>query len=167
MNDFNALTKNTEEKEFTVEREFAAPPDLMFQVFTQPEHLTQWWAPKPFTISACTVDLRSGGIWHYAMRLPEGVDHWARSVYREILPPEKLVYTSTFADKDANPVGGLPENTTTLIFRDGKNGKTRVTALIQFSNPEDMGTAIKMGMREGTNMTWDALMRYVQELQTK
>src|SRR5207302_7347850 len=62
-----------------------------FQVFTRAEHLKRWWAPQPYTVPVCTIDLRPGGIWHYCLRSPEGEVHWARSVYREIVPPEKLV----------------------------------------------------------------------------
>lgn len=164
MFDAHSLSSRVEEQEFIVEREFAAPPTLMFDVFTQPEHLKRWWAPKPYTVPTCTVDLRPGGIWHYSMRSPEGQEHWARSVYREIAPPEKLVYTSTFADEHANPTEGLPEHLTTVLFTE-KAGKTRVTALIQFAKPADMEFAANMGMVQGMNMTWDSLIEYIQELQ--
>lgn len=164
MFDAHSLSSRVEEQEFIVEREFAAPQTLMFEVFTQPEHLKRWWAPKPYTVPTCTVDLRPGGIWHYSMRSPEGQEHWARSVYREIAPPEKLVYTSTFADEHANPTEGLPEHLTTVIFTEDA-GKTRVTALIQFARPADREFAASMGMVQGMNMTWDSLIEYVQELQ--
>ena len=110
MFDYHSLSPRVGEQEFVVERLFTAPRTLMFQVFTQPEHLKRWWAPQPYTVPICTIDLRPGGIWHYCMRSPEGQDHWARSVYSEIVPPEKLVYTSTFADEHANPVEGMPEH---------------------------------------------------------
>jgi uncharacterized protein YndB with AHSA1/START domain len=166
MFDAHSLRSRVEEQEFIVEREFAAPQALMFEIFTQPEHLKRWWAPKPYTIPTCTVDLRPGGIWHYSMRSPEGQEHWARSVYREIAPPEKLVYTSTFADEHANPTEGLPEHLTTVIFTQ-EAGKTRVTALIQFARPADMEFAVSRGMVQGMNMTWDSLIEYIQELQAQ
>ena len=166
MFDAHSLSSRVEEQEFIVEREFAAPQTLMFAVFTQPEHLKRWWAPKPYTVPTCTVDLRPGGIWHYSMRSPEGQEHWARSIYREIAPPEKLVYTSTFADEHANPTEGLPEHLTTVIFTE-EAGKTRVTALIQFAKLADMEFAASMGMVQGMNMTWDSLIEYIQELQAQ
>jgi len=165
MFDYQSLTSRVEEQEFVVERQFVAPRTLMFQVFTQPEHLKLWWAPQPYTISTCTIDLRPGGIWHYAMRSPEGQDHWARSVYNEIVPPEKLVYTSTFADEHANPVEGMPEHLTTVIFTE-EDGKTKATAHIQFTSAAALKVALDMGMQQGMNMTWDYLIGYVQELQT-
>ena len=166
MFDHQPLTPHGGEKELVVERQFSAPRTLMFQVFTQPEHLKRWWAPQPFTVPVCTIDLRPGGIWHYCMRSPEGQDHWARSVYREIVPPEKLVYTSTFADEYANPIEGIPEHLTTVIFTE-EGGKTRVAAHIQFTNAAALKVAVGMGMLQGMNMTWDHLIEYVQELQAQ
>jgi len=107
MFDYHSLGPSIGEQEIVMERQFNAPRTLMFQVFTRAEHLKRWWAPPPYTLPVCTIDLRSGGIWHYCMRGPEGQDQWARAVYREIVPPEKLVYTTTFADEHANPTPGM------------------------------------------------------------
>ena len=166
MFDYQSLSPRVGEQEFVLERHFTAPRTLIFQVFTQPEHLKRWWAPQPYTLPVCTVDLRPGGIWHYCMRSPEGQDHWARSVYREIVLPEKLVYTSTFADEYANPIEGVPEHLTTVIFTE-EASKTRVTARIQFASAAALKVAVDMGMQQGMSMTWDYLIGYVQELQAK
>lgn len=166
MFDYHSVSPRVGEQEFVIERQFSAPRTLMFQVFTRPEHLKRWWAPQPYTISACTIDLRPGGIWHYSMRSPEGQEHWARSVYKEIVPPEKLVYTSTFADEHANPIEGIPEHLTTVTFTE-EAGKTRVTTRVQFTSAEALKAAVEMGMLQGMSMTWDYLVGYVQELQTK
>lgn len=56
--------------DIVMERVYNAPRGLLFQVFTQPEHLSQWWAPLPFPVPVCSIDLRPGGRWHYAMRSP-------------------------------------------------------------------------------------------------
>jgi uncharacterized protein YndB with AHSA1/START domain len=166
MFDYQSLSSRVGEQECVVERHFTAPRTLLFQVFTQPEHLKRWWAPQPYTIPVCTIDLRPGGIWHYCMRSPEGQDQWARSVYREIVPPEKLVYTSTFADEHANPIEGMPEHLTTVIFTE-EALKTRVTARVQFSSAAALSVAVDMGMLQGMSMTWDYLVEFVQELQAK
>jgi uncharacterized protein YndB with AHSA1/START domain len=166
MFDYYSLSPHVGEQEFVVERQFTAPRTLMFQVFTRAEHLKRWWAPQPFTIPVCTIDLWPGGIWHYCMRSPEGQDHWARSVYSEIVPPEKLVYTSTFADEHANPTLGMPEHLTTVIFTE-EAGQTRVTARVQFTSAAALSAAVDMGMLQGMSMTWDYLIEYVQELQAK
>ena len=165
MFDYHSLSPRGGEQEFVVERQFSAPRTLLFQVFTQPEHLKRWWAPQPYTMPICTIDLRPGGIWHYSMRSPEGQDHWARSVYKEIVPPEKLVYTSTFADEHANPIEGMPEHLTTVIFTEEAD-KTQVSARVQFASAAALSVAVDMGMVQGMNMTWDSLVGYVQELHT-
>jgi len=152
-------------EEFVVERHFTAPRTLMFQVFTQPEHLKRWWAPQPYTIPVCTIDLRPGGIWHYCMRSPENQEQWARSVYSEIVPPEKLVYTSTFADEHANPIEGMPEHLTTVIFTE-EVGKTQVSARVQFASAAALKVAVDMDILQVMSMTWEYLVGYVQELQT-
>ena len=167
MFDYRSLSAHEGQQEFVVERVFNAPRTLLFHVFTQPEHLKCWWAPQPYTISTCTIDLRPGGIWHYAMRSPEGQEQWARSVYREIAPPEKLVYTSTLADEHANPTVGLPEHLTTILFTEEEARRTKATARIHFTSPEALKVALEMGMQQGMNMTWDSLIEYVQEFQTK
>jgi uncharacterized protein YndB with AHSA1/START domain len=87
-------------------------------------------------------------------------------MYNEIVPPEKLVYTSTFADEHANSIEGIPEHLTTVIFTE-EDGKTRVTARVQFSSAAALKVAIDMGMLQGMSMTWDYLIGYVQELQAK
>lgn len=159
-----SLSSHIGEHEFVVERYFNAPCTLVFEVFTQPEHLKRWWAPPPHTIPACTIDLRPGGIWHYAIRSPEGQERWTRSVYCEIVPPEKLVYTSTFSDEYANPIEGIPEHLTTLLLKE-EAGRTKATAHIQFKSAEDLNVALNMGMQQGMNIAWDYLIEYVHNLQ--
>jgi uncharacterized protein YndB with AHSA1/START domain len=166
MFDYQSLSFHSGEHEFVVERHFTAPRTLVFQVFTQPEHLKRWWVPQPYTIPTCTIDLRPGGIWHYSVRSPEGQEHWSRSVYHEIVPPERLVYTSTFADEHANPIEGVPEHRTTILFTE-EAGRTKATARIQFSSAEALKVALDMGMLQGMNMTWDYLIEYIQVLQAK
>ena len=166
MFDSQSLSSHVGEQEFVVERQFNAPRTLMFQVFTRAEHLKRWWAPPPYTVPVCTIDLRPGGIWHYCLRSPEGQEQWARSVYREIVPPEKLVYTTTFADEYANPIEGIPEHLTTVTFTE-EAGKTRVTAHVQFDSAAALKVALDIGILQGMSMTWDYLVEYVQELQIK
>ena len=162
----HSLSLHDGEREFVVEWQFAAPRTLLFQVYTQPEHLKRWWAPPSYTLAVCTIDLRPGGIWHYCMRSPEGQDQWARAVYREIVPPEKLVYTTTFADEHANPIEGMPEHLTTVIFME-EAGKTTVTARVQFASAAALKVALDIGILQGMSMTWEYLVEYVQELQSK
>ncbi len=91
-------------EEIVISRVFDAPRDRVFEAWTKPEHLSRWWAPKGFTLPACTVDFRLDGVFHYCMRSPEGQDTWGRGVYREIVEPERLSFVDSFADAAGNPV---------------------------------------------------------------
>jgi uncharacterized protein YndB with AHSA1/START domain len=82
-------------------RSFAAPRDRVFRAFTAPAQLAKWWGPKGFTVPACTMDVRAGGTWHTVMRSPEGKDHIVSGVYREIIPPERLVFTWAWEEDGA------------------------------------------------------------------
>jgi len=87
--------------EFVITREFDAPRDLVFAAWTEPERLAQWWGPKGFTVKVANVDLRPGGMFHYGMVGPDGSEMWGKFVYREIAPPERMVFTVSFSDENA------------------------------------------------------------------
>jgi uncharacterized protein YndB with AHSA1/START domain len=118
-----------------ITRIFDAPRELVWQAWTDPQHLMRWWGPQHFTSPACTVDLRVGGKYHFCMRSAEGQDFWNTGVFREIVPPEKLVYTDSFADAAGNVVPasyyGMPgdwaaEMLVTVTF-EAQGGKTKMT----------------------------------------
>src|SRR5215217_3701937 len=87
-----------------VTRVFAAPRELVFRSWTEPERLKRWWGPKGFTTPFCSIDLREGGVLLYCMRSSEGRDFWGRGVFREIVVPERLVLAMSFADAEGNVV---------------------------------------------------------------
>jgi uncharacterized protein YndB with AHSA1/START domain len=148
------------DREFVMERIFDAPRELVWQVWTQPEHLKQWWGPKDWTLPVCKVDLRPGGVWHYCMRGPNGEESWGKTVYREIVAPTRLVYSDSFSDEAGNVVAGMPEMVITLTFEE-LDGKTKVTARTQFASAADLQSILDMGVAEGATETWDRLERYL------
>jgi uncharacterized protein YndB with AHSA1/START domain len=91
---------NSYDRNVSVTRVYDAPRALVFEAWTRPEHLTQWFAPRPYTLSHCELELRPGGKLRYAMRSPDGIEHWVTSTYREIVIPERLEMTTRFADLD-------------------------------------------------------------------
>lgn len=91
-------------RDLVLSRVFNAPPEIVWQAWTQPERLTRWFAPEHFTASAAKVDLRPDGQFLYCMRSPEGAEFWGKGVYREIVPPERLVYVDSFSDENGSPV---------------------------------------------------------------
>jgi uncharacterized protein YndB with AHSA1/START domain len=119
----SSVATQSAEQELVITRVFDAPRSLVFKVWTEPEHLAHWWGPKDFTLPTCTIDFRPGGAYRFCMRSPKGTDHWLRGVYRELVEPERLVFT--FAWEDA---GGKPghETLVTVTFEEF-GGKTRLT----------------------------------------
>jgi uncharacterized protein YndB with AHSA1/START domain len=83
---------------------FDAPRELVWKAWTDPERMQRWWGPKHFTAPVWKIDLRAGGVYLYCMRSPEGQDYWSTGVYREIVDPERIVCTDSFADEKGNPV---------------------------------------------------------------
>jgi uncharacterized protein YndB with AHSA1/START domain len=85
---------------FTISRVFDAPRDRVWKAWTEPERLKQWWGPRGFKTHTCTVDLRPGGFFHYGMTAPDGAEVWGRFLYREIVPPERMVVIVSFSDRE-------------------------------------------------------------------
>ena len=118
---------------FVISRVFDAPRDLLWKCFTDPEHMKQWWGPKGFTVLVSKMDLRPGGMYHYGMKAPDGTPMWGRMVYREIVPPEKIVFINSFSDEQ----GGMTrhpmaptwpiEMLSVFTFEEQPGGKTRFT----------------------------------------
>jgi len=120
------------DRPFVIARAFDAPRKLVFEVWTQPEHLKQWFSPKGFTVLAAKMDFRPGGVYHYGMRAPDGKDMWGRWVFREIVAPERIVFINSFSDESgglARPPFPEPwpmEMLSTIAFTES-GGRTTVT----------------------------------------
>lgn len=85
-------------QQVVIERVVRVPPALAFEVWTSPRHLARWWGPRDeqgrdFSMASCEMDFRSGGRWRICIRSPGGEDYWQHGQYREITPPERLVFT--------------------------------------------------------------------------
>jgi uncharacterized protein YndB with AHSA1/START domain len=140
-----------DENEFVIEREFEAPRELVWKAWTDPKHLAKWWGPKGLEMVASKLDFRPGGFFHYSMRAPNGMQMWAKFVYRQIEMPERIVFVNTFSDEQ----GGLKrhfmsetwplEVLTTVTFRE-RQGKTVVTLK---GNPINASEVERKTFREG------------------
>lgn len=122
-------------QELVITRLFSVPRELVWKAWTDPQYFKQWWGPKDYTTPFCEIDLRVGGKYLNCMRSPEGLDYWSTGIYREIVPPERLVFTDSFADKYGNVVSAtyygmsadFPlEMLVTVTFEDDE-GKTKMT----------------------------------------
>jgi uncharacterized protein YndB with AHSA1/START domain len=100
-----------------------APRPLVFLAWTRAEHVARWWGPQGFTTIFSQMDIRVGGRFRLCMRSPEGTDYWKQGVYREIIAPERIVFT--FAWEDA---AGQPGHETLITVRLEEEGdRTRIT----------------------------------------
>lgn len=87
------VTSTTADREVSSSRLFAAPRELVWKVWTEPEHVAQWWGPNGFTSTIHEMAVRPGGVWRLTMHGPDGVDYPNHIVFKEVVPPERLVYT--------------------------------------------------------------------------
>ena len=120
----NGAAEEFERRTLVIERIFDAPRDLVFKCWTEPQHLARWLGPKGFTSTILAYDLRPGGSYRFHMHAAHGVDHWQQGIFREIVPPKRLVRTYCWADADGNPTQA--ETVLTLTF-DDLDGKTKLT----------------------------------------
>jgi len=154
---------------FLISRTFDAPRDLVWAAWTETERLMQWFGPKGSTMTYAKNDLRPGGTFLYAMQFA-GSELWGKWVYREIVPPERLVLVSSFSDADGNvtrhpmsPTWPRQTLSTTTLAEDG--GKTTVT--IDWrpldASEEELDTFAKgkPSMNQGWGGTFDQLDEYL------
>jgi uncharacterized protein YndB with AHSA1/START domain len=117
-------TRTPEDRVLLLTRTLEAPRGLVFRAWAEPEHLVRWWGPNDFTLPFCETDFRPGGRYRFCMRAPDGTDHWVSGEYREIVEPDRLVFTW---ERDDEP--GLRHklnNVVTLTLEDCA-GRTRLT----------------------------------------
>lgn len=123
------------ERELVITRMFAAPRELVWKAWTEPERFMRWWGPKHFTAPFCRIDLRVGGAYLACMRSPEGKDYWSTGIYRELVAPSRLVCTDCFADENGSVVpashygmsGEWPLELLVTVTFEEQEGKTRLT----------------------------------------
>ena len=144
---------NFGEREVVITRVFDAPRELVFQAWTDPQHLARWWGPKGWTNPVCEVDLRLGGTWRIVMRAPDGGEYPCGGVYREIVPPERLVFTNIAMDKDDNP---LLDGLTTVTFAE-ESGKTKLTLRTRATGLVPYAPRMLEGMEAGWTQSLERL----------
>ncbi|MFZ4453532.1 SRPBCC domain-containing protein [Salibacterium aidingense] len=153
-----------EGKDLILERVFDAPRELVFKVFTQSDHLANWWGPEGWTTTNYQMDVRPDGVWHYCMRSEDGEESWNKAIYQEILEPEKLVYTDVFSDEEGSTLENMPQVLVTLYFEE-HGGKTKVISRAQFPSEEQLNQVLDMGIIDGMISTWDCLEDYLKVTQ--
>ena len=144
----------SDQQTLVLERIIDAPRELVFEAWTDPKHMAQWWGPKYFTNPVCELDARPGGAILIHMRGPDGAVYPMTGEFIEVVPPERLVMISrAFDEKEGN---FLLEDLTTVTFAE-QEGKTKliVQAVVTRAAPEAAGALA--GMEEGWNQSLDRL----------
>ena len=144
-------------KTVSITKEFAAELSLVWDAYTKPELLDQWWAPKPWMSRTKILDFKVGGRRFYAMVSPEGGERWAIQKYTSITPKTNFKLFNTFADQDENPE--LPGSDWDLNFSEHE-GTTKVSISIYNESLERLERMIELGFVEGTKMQ----MKNLEEL---
>ncbi|MGI8496784.1 MAG: SRPBCC family protein [Gemmatimonadaceae bacterium] len=152
-------------REFVLTRLFNAPRELVFRAWTDPKQLGKWWGPNNFTNPVCELDLRPGGAWRIVMRSPDGVEYPLKGVYREIVEPERLVFTDNWEEHPAEfhqllrqngADQSIQEAINTVTF-DDQNGRTLLTLRTLFESAPLRDAMVKMGMTQGWTESFDRL----------
>jgi uncharacterized protein YndB with AHSA1/START domain len=142
------------DREVVMTRVFDAPRHLVWKAMTSPEFLKRWlFGPPGWTMTACEEDLRVGGAFHWAWSGPEGAAMSMRGVYREIVPPERVVRTELFEFGCAAQAG---EQLATLVLTEDA-GKTYLTLTVLYPSKEARDGAIASGMERGVSAGYDRL----------
>jgi uncharacterized protein YndB with AHSA1/START domain len=122
-------------QEVVITRDFDAPRELVFKAWSDPEHLMRWFAPKGCTTHFSKMDFRQGGVFHSCIRNPRVHDCWCKGVYREIVVPERIVYTLAVSDENGNLVEPVdvgmdqdwPRETIVTVTFAEHEGRTKLT----------------------------------------
>jgi uncharacterized protein YndB with AHSA1/START domain len=111
--------------EILLERTFAAPRELVLEMWCKPEHLEHWWGPKGFTLPRCEIDARTGGAFVFTMRGPDGTDYPSTTTFEEVTPPERIVFLADVHD-------GVQAHTTVTFAE--TDGRTTVRVHQRYNN---------------------------------
>ncbi len=146
------------EQTITLTRVYDAPRDLVWCAWTDPKHLAHWFGPRGFTSSVPELDVRVGGALRIVMHGPDGNDYPMKGEFREVVPPERLVFSNIAIDKDGNH---LLEGETTVILSE-QDGKTRLTLHTRAVGLVPIAPQMLAGMEAGWRQSLDKLDELVR-----
>jgi uncharacterized protein YndB with AHSA1/START domain len=149
------------DREIFITRAFNAPRDLVWEAMTNPKHIVNWWGPRGFSTTIETMDFRVGGVWKHVMHGPDGVNYPNEKVFKEILKPEKIV----FSHGDRREGGPSVDAVATWTFDEVVSGKTKVTLRMVFPSATDRDFVVKeFGAIEGGKQTLERLGEYLPKM---
>jgi uncharacterized protein YndB with AHSA1/START domain len=155
----NDLT-NTADREIVITRVFDAPCELVWEAMVNPEHVVHWWGPNGFTTTIEKMDLRVGGVWKHIMHGPDGTDYPNSSVFKEIVKPERIVYSH-----GGGKEGGPGAHFVAIWTFEDLGEQTRLTMRGVFDSPADRDFVVKeYGAIEGGKQTLQRLADYLPKI---
>jgi uncharacterized protein YndB with AHSA1/START domain len=147
--------------DLVLEREIDVPCELVWAAWTQPEHLKQWFTPRPWTVTDCEMDLRPGGIFRTTMCSPEGQEFPQSGCFLEVVPQSRLVFT------DALLPGYRPSENpfmTAIVTMEPTATGTRYTATVIHRDPESKKKHEDMGFYQGWGTALDQMVAYIKAM---
>lgn len=147
--------------DLVLQRDLNAPREVIWRCWTTPEHLVNWFVPKPHKVTACHLDVRPGGACNTTFDVDGNIME-NRGVYLEVVPNERLVFTDTYTEgwKPA----AEPFMTAILTFEDLVGGRTRYTAVARHRTAENAKTHADMGFQDGWGTVATQLEAYARGL---
>jgi uncharacterized protein YndB with AHSA1/START domain len=139
-------------------RVYDAPLDAVWEAWTVPEEIAQWWGPRGFTLTTHSRDLRTGGHWHYTMHGPDGTDYENTTQYLEVVPRQRMVYDHG-GHQDRPPLFRV-----TVLFSE-QDGRTRLELSFQLATPEVAEAMRGLIKKAGGEATWDRLAEHLGKRQ--
>ena len=145
--------------DLVLEREIDVPVELVWEAWTTPDSIKEWFCPKPWSVSSCEIDLRPGGKFNTVMRSPEGQEFPNSGCYLEVVPNQRLVFTDTLLP-GFRPAP-KPFFTAALLLEPTATG-TRYTAIAIHGNEETRKQHEEMGFHEGWGTVVDQLVAHIK-----
>jgi uncharacterized protein YndB with AHSA1/START domain len=143
--------------EVVITRVVDAPRKLVFAAWTDPKYVPRWMTgPEGWTMPVCDIDLRAGGTWRFVWRRENGTEMKMDGTYKEVSPPERLVTTEKWGPE-------WPETINTLVLTP-ENGGTLMTLTILYPSKETRDAALKTGMKDGTDQSYERLAKLLKTL---
>jgi len=148
-----ATVTTPSDREIVITRTFDAPRAMVFEAWTNPEHVTHWWDPTGHPLSRCEIDLRPNGAFRFVSEKVGGNDHSFAGIYREISAPARLVFATVTG-------GPVPESVGTLLFTE-ERGQTTLTITIACASKADRDFLLQLRVDAGTVRTLENLDEYL------
>ncbi len=145
------FTKDLANKKMFITREFSAPLEQVWQAWTDPKILEQWFAPKPWKAKTKTMNFKDGGTWLYCMEGPAGEKHWGIAAFKNIISFKSYESLDSFCDENGKINQEFPTTQWKNSFSETANG-TLVEIEMTFSNLEALQKMLEMGFETGFTM---------------